>query len=127
MAIDQVNIGTPSNLFQFSDTSMGASIDGIKNSSAVVYSVIVDNSLNLSVPSYVKLFNLASGSVVPGVTIPDEIVYVPAGKVVSHTYVTGAILGVTFPVALSAICVTVGGTTGVTPPINSVAVTVLYA
>jgi hypothetical protein len=126
MAIDQVNVGTPTNIFEFTDSAMGASVDGIKSSSAVLYSVTVDNSGNLFAASYVKLFNATSGSVVSGVTPPDEIIYVPGGAVVTRTYSTGAFAGVTFGTALSAICVTVGGTTGIIPPINTVAVLVNY-
>src|ERR1700693_4941563 len=100
MAIDQVNISTPTNLIEFTDTSMGSTIDGIKASSAKVYSVIVDNSLNGGAATYVKFYNLASGSVTVGTTAPDEIIFVPGGATVTVTYFTGASQGKRFPAGL---------------------------
>jgi hypothetical protein len=46
VAIDQVNISTPSSLISFTDSTMGNSVDGVKSSSARLYSVLVDNSAN---------------------------------------------------------------------------------
>ena len=126
MAITQIDVGTPTNQFIFQDTQMGNAIDGIKSSSALLLSVKIDNSGNSGAASYVKLFNLASGSVTPGTTTPDEIIYVPASAVVTHEYFTGANVGVTFGTALSAFCVTTGGTAGTTSPSNPVIVSVLY-
>jgi hypothetical protein len=126
VAISQVNVSSPSNQIIFTDTAMGNSVDGIKASSAKLYSVTVDNSANGGAACYVKLFNVASGSVVLGTTAPDEIVFVPAGAVVTRTFFTGAAAGVTFAAALSAACVTTGGTAGTTSPSSSVIVTVDY-
>lgn len=126
MAITQVNIGTPSNITVFSDSAMGAGVDAVKASSAVVYSVLIDNTLNGGAACYVKLFNLASGSVVVGTTAPDEVIYVPAGQKVTHLLYTGANPGKTFGAALSAICVTTGGTGGSVAPASNVSVTINY-
>lgn len=126
MAITQVNVSTPTGEFIFTDTAMGAGVDAIKASSALVNYVIVDNSANVGAASYVKLYNLAAGSVVVGTTVPDEVIYVPAGKVITVPYFTGAALGKTFGSALSAACLTTGGTAGTTPPVSSVIVTVSY-
>ena len=126
MAIDQINVSTPSTLVVFTDTQMGNSADGIKASSARVYSVVVDNSANGGAASYVKLYNLASGSVTVGTTSPDQVLYVPAGAVVTESYITGATPGKVFGTALSAACVTTGGTAGSTPPVSSVIVSVIY-
>jgi len=126
MAISTVNIASPANESVFNDTVMGNAVDGIKASSAVVFSVFIDNTANGAAASYVKLFNLASGSVVVGTTAPDEIIYVPAASKVTHILYTGANLGKTFGTALSAICVTTGGTAGNTSPANAVPVTVNY-
>jgi hypothetical protein len=104
---------------------MGASVDAVKASSALVYSININNSAN-SVPSYVRLFNLASGSVIVGTTAPDSVLYVPANAVVSFALFTGVLAGITFGTALSACCVTTGGTAGVTAPLSSVAVTITY-
>ena len=126
MAISQVEVATPAGLFIFTDTAMGATIDGVKSSSAKIYSVTVDNSLNGGAASYVKLWNAASGSVTIGVTAPDSILYVPAGAVITMYLFTSSAPGKTFPTALSAACVTTGGTTGSTPPSSSVVVSISY-
>lgn len=126
MAQTQVPAGTPTGLTSFSDTAMGATVDAVKASSAVVYSVIIDNSQNIGAACYVKIFNLAAGSVILGTTAPDEIIYVPAGKVITHFMFTGSVPGKTFANALSAACVTAGGTAGTNPPANPVDVTINY-
>jgi len=126
MAITQVVIGSPSNEKIFNDSAMGATADAIKASSAVVYAVTVDNTLNSGAVSYVKLYNLAAGSVVVGSTAPDEIIYVPAGVIVTRVFFTGANPGVTFPAALAAVCVTTGGPAGSTAPSSNVSVSVNY-
>lgn len=126
MAITQVNVSTPSVEVVFQDTAMGNAVDSIKASSAKVYSVIVDNSANGGAATYVKLFNLASGSVTLGTTAPDEIIYVPGGAIVTKQYFTSAAQGVIFGTALSAAAVTTGGTAGTTPPVSPVVVSVIY-
>lgn len=126
MAITQITVQTPSGQTQFTDSVMGATVDGVKASSAVVYSVLVDNSGNGGAPSYVKLYNVASGSVTVGTTVPDEVIYVPGGAVIEHFLFTKATPGKTFGTALSAACVTTGGTSGTTPPSTSVPVTLNY-
>jgi len=126
MAITRVNVTTPSNEIIFTDTAMGAAVDAIKASSAVLNYIIIDNTANAGAASYVKLYNLASGSVTVGTTAPDEIIYVPAAVVITHVFFTGAALGKTFGTALSAVCLTAGGTAGTTPPVSSVIVTVSY-
>lgn len=126
MSITQIDVGTPTNQFIFQDTVMGNAVDGVKASSALLLFVKVDNSLNISAPAYVKLFNLANNNVTLGVTPPDEIIYVPAGQVVTREYFTGAVVGVTFGTALSAACVTVGGTAGTVSPASAVAVNIVY-
>ena len=125
MAVTQITVASPSAEVIFTDTAMGATIDGIKASSALVYYVVVDNSLN-GASSYVKLYNLASGSVTVGTTVPDEVVFVPANARVTQVYSTSASPGKTFGTALSAACVTTGGTTGNTGPSSNVVVTVNY-
>jgi hypothetical protein len=125
MAITQVKLATPAGLFAYTDTALGNSADAIKASSALLYSVFVDNSANVAA-TYVKLFNLAAGSVVVGTTAPDKIIYVPAGAVITEFFLTGALVGVTFGTALSAFAVTTGGTAGSTSPSSSTIVTVLY-
>jgi hypothetical protein len=126
MAITQVNVSTPANEILFTDTAMGAVADAIKASSAVVNYLIIDNTANAAAASYVKLYNLAAGSVIVGTTVPDEVIYVPANQIITVPYFTKAVLGKTFNVALAAACLTTGGTAGTTPPVSSVIVTVSY-
>jgi hypothetical protein len=125
MGITRVNVTTPTNEIIFADSAMGNAVDAVKASSAVVNYVIVDNTLNGS-PVYVKLYNLASGSVTVGTSAPDEIIFVPANVIVTHVLYTGAVSGKTFSTALSAICVTSGGTAGSTSPVSNVPVTISY-
>lgn len=127
MAITQVVSASPSNEVVFTDTAMGNTADGIHSSSTVAYSVAVDNSNNGGAASYVKLYNLASGSITVGTTIPDEVIYVPAGAIVTLNFGTGVVPGKTFGTALAAACVTTGGTAGTIAPASTVAVSVVYS
>ncbi len=126
MAISTVNVSTPANELIFQDTAIGSSIDGIKSSSAVVYSVTVDNTANGGQTVYLKLWNIASGSVTLGVSVPDEVILAPAGLVVTAIFKTGAAGGKVFGTALSAACVTTGGTAGVVAPSSSVICSINY-
>jgi hypothetical protein len=105
---------------------MGATADAVKASSAIVYSVFVDNSGNGGAAAYVKLWNTASGSVTVGTTPPDEVIYVPSGATIEQLLFTKSAIGKTFGTALTAACVTTGGTAGTTPPTNPVIVTINY-
>lgn len=113
MAITQVVVQTPANQTIFTDSAMGGSVDAVKATSALAFYLFADNSAN-GVPAYVKLFNVAQGSVTLGTTAPDEIVYVPANSKITHIFFTGAVIGKTFATALSAAAVTTGGTAGIT-------------
>ncbi|SRR6266550_671871 len=125
MAITQVNVSTPAVEIIYNDTAIGSALDAIKASSAKLYYVIIDNSLNVAA-TYVKLFNVASGSITLGVTAPDEIIYAPASSIITHMFFTSAAPGKTFATALTAAAVTTGGTAGTTPPSSSVVFTASY-
>jgi hypothetical protein len=126
MAITQVDVATPAGLIQFTDTSMSNAVDAVKGASAVLYSILINNSANSGAASYVKLYNVASGSVTVGTTAPDEVIYVPASAIVTQYFFTSTAPGKTFATALSAACVTTGGTAGNTGPSSSVIVTLNY-
>ncbi len=126
MAITQITVASPAAEILYNDTAMGATKGAVKASSAKVYYVMIDNTANAGAASYVKLWNVASGSVTVGTTDPDEIIYVPQGVIVTHMLYTGAAPGKTFGTALTAACVTTGGTGGVTGPVSSVIVTIAY-
>jgi hypothetical protein len=105
---------------------MGTTVDAVKATSTTVYQVFIDNTANAGAPSYVKFFNLAQGSVVLGTTVPDEVIYVPAAARITQLLYTSAAPGKIFATALSAACVTTGGTAGTVAPTSSVVVTVNY-
>jgi hypothetical protein len=125
MAITQVTVASPSAEIIFTDTAIANTADAIKASSALVYYVVVDNTLN-GAASYVKLYNLAGGSVTVGTTVPDMVLMAVANKVNTYVLSTAASPGLTFGTALSAACVTTGGTAGVTSPSSSVVCTIVY-
>ena len=126
MSITQVNVSSPSSLIIYTDSAMGGTKDAIKASSATVYSVTVDNSANTMADSYVKLWNVASGSVTVGTTDPDEVIFVKASAIDTRIFYTGAAPGKLFNTALTAACVTTGGSAGSTSPTNPVVVSVRY-
>ncbi len=125
MAITQITVQTPTNQVVFNDTNIGATVDGIKSSSALVLYVIVDNSANAAA-SYIRLWNVASGSVTNGTTVPDMVLLVPATKVETYSFQTSAAAGLTFGTALSAAASTTGGTSGAVAPSSAVIITVAF-
>ena len=125
MAITQINVSSPSNEILFSDTAIGNAVDPVKASSAKVFWITVDNTANVAA-SYLKLWNVASGSVTVGVTSPDQVLYCPASVVSTFLFGTAAAPGITFGTALTAACVTTGGTAGSSSPASSVTATISY-
>lgn len=125
MSITQINVSSPSNEILFTDTAITNANDAVKASSAKVFWITLDNSANAS-SSYLKLYNVASGSVTIGTTAPDEIIYVPGLSIVTVNYGTSAAPGKTFGTALTACCVTTGGTAGASAPSSNVVCTISY-
>jgi hypothetical protein len=125
MAITQVNVSSPAVEIIFTDTAIGAAVDAVKASSAVVYSITVNNSANAAA-SYLKVWNVASGSVTVGTTAPDIVIFIPASTTIVQNYFTLAVPGLTLGTAVSMACVTTGGTAGTTPPVSSVSCSVTY-
>jgi hypothetical protein len=103
----------------FVNTDSNESAVVVKAASATIYFVEVDNTLN-SVSSYVKLYNATSAT--PGTTVPDQVLEIPAGKVISFAFPQGLVFGT----GLVASTVTVGGTTGTTGPTNDVRLEIAY-
>lgn len=126
MAITQIQVASPANEVIFTDTAMGGTVDAVKASAATVYYVQVDNSAN-GAASYVKLYNLGSGSVTVGTTVPDAVLFAPGNSRMTYKYSNAASPGLPFGTALSAACTTAGGTAGTTSPTSSVVVTIVYA
>lgn len=127
MSITNIILTNPAGFSQYTDTQMGNTVDAVKASSTSLYQVTVDNSGNGGAAAYVKLYNLASGSVTVGTTVPDEVIFVPGGAIITQFYYTKAAPGKTFGTALTAACVTTGGTTGTTAPTNPVIVGIVYS
>lgn len=125
MAISQINISSPSVETLYQDTNIGATVDGIKASSALVLWLTVDNSAN-GAASYIRLWNVASGGVTNGSTVPDMVLLVPANQVQTFVFQTSASAGLTFGTALSAAASTTGGTVGSTAPSSAVTLTLAY-
>lgn len=125
MSITQIVVQSPANETLFTDTAISNVVDAVKNSSTRLLYLTVDNSNNIAA-SYVKLFNLASGSVTLGTTIPDKVIYIPGSAIITEIFYTSSTPGLTFGTALSAACVTAGGTAGITGPSSSVIVTIAY-
>jgi hypothetical protein len=124
MSQTQIPVATPAGITLFTDSAMNL-VDAVKASSTLLYYVFIDNSAN-SGPCYVKLWNLAAGSVTLGTTVPDEVIFVPGLAEITMPIFAGAKPGKTFDTALSAACVITGGTAGVTAPTNPVTVTLAY-
>jgi hypothetical protein len=92
--------------------------NAVVSTACKIVSLVIDNSAN-SAASYVKLYDNAAPTV--GTTVPDEVIYVRAGRVRRINYSTDKL---EFNTALSWACVTTGGTSGVTAPTSSVSMTV---
>lgn len=121
MAISTTALADAANSFLFTDSANGATIAGIKASSAVVYAIDVDNSANAA-KTYVKLYNVASSSVTVGTTDPAMVIPIPANERVPIPIPAG----LTFSDALSVASVTAGGTAGATSPTSNVTVRIVY-
>lgn len=125
MAITLVTLAGPSGIKIYNNTDLDGTKDAVTSVSTKVYEVYVDNSANAGAASYVKLWNVASGSVTVGTTAPDEIIYVPGGARVTHYLMTVAGPGKTFGTAVTAACVTTAGTAGTTNPTSNVDVSIV--
>lgn len=90
-----------------------------KATSAVLYSLELDNTLNAAA-SYFKLYN--TGSVTVGTTVPDMVIMVPASS--SRTLQIPS--GIAFSTALSYCGTTAGGTAGSTAPTSNFPIKMVY-
>lgn len=102
------------------DTNVGTTVQDAASVSSKIHGVWVDNTAN-SGGVYVKMFNVASGSVTLGTTAPDNIFYVPGSTAMQFSFAVGSVFGT----ALSYACVTTGGTGGTTAPSSAVKVDLL--
>lgn len=105
----------------FEETAIGATVLGVKTTSATIKYILVDNTAN-GAASFLKLFDATSGSVTLGTTAPDAIFKIAGSAKVPIPIPDGWV----FASALSVACVTTGGTAGVTPPSSNVIVRIAY-
>jgi hypothetical protein len=121
MSTTQITLGYPSGTNLFTETAIGNTALAVKASSTTVYCFDIDNSANGSA-SYLKVYNVASGSVTVGTTAPDTIFYVPASTRLNIIITAGQVYGT----ACSICCVTAGGTAGSTAPSSAVIARIVY-
>lgn len=121
MAITNLDISVPSSAKRFSDTVSANAAVAVKASSGSVYSITIDNTANAAV-SYVKMWDLAAGSVTVGTTAPDWCIKVAAGAKITLLVVDT----MAFNTALAVATVTTAGTAGTTSPSSAVIVTIVY-
>lgn len=121
MTVSQIIAATPAAATIYKSTDVNATKEGVKSSSAVIHAIVIDNSLNAA-KTFLKLWNLASGSVTVGTTDPDMIIQMPAS--IKRTFIFFE--GLTFDTGLTIAAVTVAGTPGVTGPTSDVNVEIIY-
>lgn len=121
MAVSNTAVAALSGATLFRDTDCANAAVSVKGSSTVVYQIEVDNTGN-GAASFLKIYNVASGSVTVGTTAPDMIIYAPASTKVTMVFPSGVTLGTAMTVA----CVTAAGTAGTTSPTSDVTVAVVY-
>jgi len=120
MAVTQVLVDTPDGLTRYENTDVDA-VSGVKGAAGTIHSIIVDNTLNAAI-TYLKMWNVASGSVTFGTTSPDYIIQIPASVKRSIVFPEG----LAFTVALSVAASTTAALAGVTAPTSSVPLQILY-
>lgn len=124
MATSNITIGFPSGAKLFEETDLENTVVAVSGSGVTVYALELDNSANAAQDNYVKLFNVAAGSVTLGTTAPDAIFEMRQGAKFT-VHIPGG--WTAFNTALSCACVTAGGTAGTTSPTSSVVVRIVYA
>ena len=123
MAVTNIDLTTPSGAKRYENTDLAEVISAISSAAGKLYSVRVDNSPN-GAKTYLKMWNLASGSVTVGTTAPSWIFEIPASS--KKTFVFTGDTDDDFDTALSGACLTAGGTAGTTGPTSNVNVQVVY-
>lgn len=121
MGITIVDIDVPNGLTRYKNTATNATKAAVKASSGTIWAIVVDNTANAAV-TFVKLWNVASGSVTVGTTAPDFCFQIPASTKTTLTFVEG----ISFDTALTEASVTTAGTAGVTGPSSNVPLTIIY-
>ena len=102
-------------------TAVGNTAVAVATSSSTIYVVEIDNTAN-SVNSFLKFYNLASGSTTVGSDDPYMILKAPASKKVTYHFDQGVALGT----AISIACLNSAGTAGTAAPSSSVTAKIAY-
>lgn len=121
MSVSQITIDNPSGLTEYINSDVDV-VSGVKASSGTIYNLIVDNTANAAV-TYLKLWDVAVGSVTLGTTSPDYVLKIPASvKRVIHFPE-----GLAFGTALTVAATTTGLLAGATAPTSAVSLSITYA
>ena len=121
MAVSNTSVAALASAVLFVDTVSANAAVSVKGSSTVIYSIEIDNTANAAT-SFLKLWNVSSGSVTVGTTTPDAIFLVPASTKITVVFPGG----VTFATAVTEATVTTAGTAGTTSPSSAVIVRIVY-
>jgi len=122
MATSVVTLTSPSGFTKFKETDLNATKAAVDASSGTIHAIVIDNTANSGEATYLKLWDVASGSVTVGTTAPDWVFKVPASTKRTIIFPEGAAYGT----ALTAACVTTAGTAGTTNPTSDVVVEILF-
>lgn len=106
---------------QTTETDAAAAAIAVKASSGTLYTVEIDNTLN-TINSFVKIYNIASGSTTVGTSGPDVILKAPASTKLTYHFSQGIV----FSTAITLACLNQGGTAGTNGPASDVAVKLVY-
>lgn len=122
MAITNLTVAQVSGAKLFQDTDSVGTVVAVSASAATIYQIEIDNTANAAA-TYVKMWDLGTGSVTLGTTAPSLIIPVPASSRITLTFTSG----LAFATAVSLASVTAGGTAGTTSPTSDVIVRIVYA
>lgn len=122
MAVSIVDIASPAGLKKYHDTDIGATKVSIDATSGNIHAITIDNTGNAAEATFLKLWNVASGSVTVGTTAPDYVFMVPAATKVTIVFSSA----IAYDTALTVACVTTAGTAGTTDPTSSVVLDLIF-
>jgi hypothetical protein len=103
------------------DISATATKQGVYSSAKTLWAVYIDNTANASTTVYLKLWNVASGSVTVGTTEPSMVIPCAGGQKRQITVDQG----IAFSTALVYACVTGAATSSTASPASAVQISIL--
>ena len=121
MAISTIDLATPSGLKLYSNTDLAEVKAGITSASTKIHFIEIDNPNGAEV--FLKLWNVAVGSVTVGTTPAQAVIVVPASTVLPLPFPKGW----TFGTALTAACLLLAIENDTTNPgASAVVVSIIY-